>query len=562
MKYTNNAAQGKKSTLFLAGCCAGPTITVALLSTLPFLPSLFFGFVYDDYGTISENGFLFNPANFIRTLLLQSYAESAVVDHGRPVLLLSYFLDRWVWGSFAPGYRLTNLVIHMGSGLMLYQLINRFRSHLENNWIAAIAALLFAVHPLTSETVQMPAYREDLLVLFFTLAAMLVFIHKPVLSGRAAGLVTALFALAIGTKESAVMAPGWLALSLFIQPVDHERKRRFLLLGFLTAAAAAYAAYTVLVQNSQAGTTWWNGRSLAFPENVWTAPWLYVRYLHLMAWPLYQSIDHFTAPVRTAADHRFWIGVTALLLTLNIVRKHCRSNQPEGVAAGWILLTFIPVANLVPLLNPFAERYAYHMAAGIPFLCAAYFIRIKRRQQMRVATVILAGLVALAGGKTAVRLQYFRSDETLWKKTLETSPESTRALVWEGLRIKREGSRKQAYQLYEKALTLNPLDVPALINKAVLLGESGLLHEAHDILLEALSIQPEKSEIHANLATVYALRNDWALHLEAMRKAADYAPWSIRPNKRYLQALNQQGNTGEYARILQRLETIQPGQQW
>ena len=61
----------------------------------------------------------------------------------------SYMLDRQV--AAGPGiYHMTNLVLHIGSTLLLYALLSSITAQ---RWRSAWVALLFAIHPLHVESV-------------------------------------------------------------------------------------------------------------------------------------------------------------------------------------------------------------------------------------------------------------------------------------------------------------------------------------------------------------------------------------------------------------------------
>src|SRR5207247_10562788 len=76
----------------------------ALLAGLVYLNALHNPFVYDDYHTVVENRSIDRLAD-VRAIVLH--------DVTRPVVNLSYAIDRALWGATPVGFHVTNLLLHM-----------------------------------------------------------------------------------------------------------------------------------------------------------------------------------------------------------------------------------------------------------------------------------------------------------------------------------------------------------------------------------------------------------------------------------------------------------------
>ena len=66
------------------------------------------------------------------------------VGNYAPVQMLSYMVDYELWGLHAPGFLLTNLVIHAANGMLIYRLIDRWYG---GRLGALVAATIFLIHP-------------------------------------------------------------------------------------------------------------------------------------------------------------------------------------------------------------------------------------------------------------------------------------------------------------------------------------------------------------------------------------------------------------------------------
>src|SRR5207247_9944540 len=110
-------------------------------------------FQYDDFFTILENPHLDRWQTFIGHL-----------DHMvRPVLYATFLVDRSLYGNSAAGYHLLNLLLHLGSGLLVYQILALAVTE-ETRHVPFWTALLFLIHPIHTETVPYISGRGSVLL--------------------------------------------------------------------------------------------------------------------------------------------------------------------------------------------------------------------------------------------------------------------------------------------------------------------------------------------------------------------------------------------------------------
>ena len=81
-----------------------------------------------------------------------------------PLTWLSHAIDFQLYGLRAPGHHLTSILLHLATSVLLLLLLNRLTGAL---WRSALAAALFALHPLRVESVVWIAERKDVLCAFF-----------------------------------------------------------------------------------------------------------------------------------------------------------------------------------------------------------------------------------------------------------------------------------------------------------------------------------------------------------------------------------------------------------
>ena len=168
----------------------------ALLAGLVYLNALHNPFVYDDNRTITANTSIQSGTN-LRAMLLYNVK--------RPVVNVSYAIDRALWGPTPFGFHVTNVLLHMLNVVLLFHLALR----LARGRVAAFtAAALLGVHPMMTEAVGYISGRSELLCATFFLPA--VMCGRRWLGGggaRWAAITIAFWIAALASKETAAMFP-------------------------------------------------------------------------------------------------------------------------------------------------------------------------------------------------------------------------------------------------------------------------------------------------------------------------------------------------------------------
>ena len=254
---------------------------------------------------------------------------------------------------------------------------------------------------------------------------------------------------------------------------------------------------------------------LPFPANLLTAPWLWVKELRVLAWPHPLIADYVITPVTQISSWRFLAGAAALLAFAIAAFALDRRAPWIAFGMGWMLIGFAPVSNVVPLYNPFAERYLYLITIGFALVAAQLLSLLPERNWRCCAAqpdesgesaclhshaLLLALICAIYTGLAVNRIIDWTDDLSLWSKTLLQEPRSARAHTWVGLSCKKAGEMELALKHFSEADRLNPRETSGLINIAVLYGQNGRFAEAEQLLREAVRRRPDKADAHWNLA--------------------------------------------------------------
>ncbi|MCX6952485.1 MAG: hypothetical protein NTV51_10010 [Verrucomicrobia bacterium] len=179
---------------WLAAACLVAVVVLAYANTLraPFL--------FDDAGAVLDNPTI----RRLGSLSIFRPPTDGSTTTGRPVVNVSFALNYALGGEDVLGYHAVNLAIHALAALTLFGLLRRtppFATGAGAPWPAFFAALLWALHPLQTESVTCIAQRTESLCGLFYLLTLYGFV-------RAAG------APAPEEPAGALRRTPWLALSL------------------------------------------------------------------------------------------------------------------------------------------------------------------------------------------------------------------------------------------------------------------------------------------------------------------------------------------------------------
>ncbi len=504
-------------------------LLLILLPTLIWFPTLTFDFVLDDIGTFLEDPLAQGPLNLPGIFKSAVHVERSTLPYYRPIITLSYWLDRTLWGTNPAGFHLTNLLWHVVTVLLAYALLRQAEAAVG---IRLAAAALFAVLASHAEAVAWVQGRVDLVFSAFFLAAASVGVRlrvQPTLWGWTAALLA--FAIALLAKEPAVMLPGVLVLMWRLRGREPWRANAVRLAPFLVVLAG----YLSLRQGVLSGTA---GFALAFdqlPARTLGFLAVLLEYLRIVIWPGLLPNFHMTVapnslvtPPRVAASLVVAFG---LLLTV-IVRR--RIDQGRGkswvpaIGATWFLITLLPVLGVVAAQKAPAmgflvtERYVYLPSLGLCVAAAWGLAHLSLRQGWTVGLATLLFIVASSG--SLVRTQAWRDPETLYRAILPRTADRALAHVNLGTLYLARGEIQEAIIEFEAVLREDPAHAVALNNLGVARARQGRAEEALALYRQALQQRPSYAEAWNNIGVLMEEQGNWEEARVAYQKALALDP--------------------------------------
>lgn len=462
-KRTTVVTSSARSARFACG-------TVALAAGLVYLNALDNPFIYDDHVLIGENRSLLAPLNLLG-LILQ--------DLARPVINVSFAVDRALWGPAPFGFHVTNVLLHMLNVGLLFILATVALRHDERPLdqapertdavsplvVASVAALLLAVHPMMTGAVGYISARSEVLcTTWLVLALLSAGRWMKTADGKWLAATGGLWLLALATKETAAMFPLVLLMydRLVVPAADVvERRRRVAWLhlpffGMTTVFVVARVAVLTLVEHAEPGIPQW-GFVLVELDVV-------RRYLLLLLTPGAQSIFHAVSPVSGFFDPRVVVSVVTIGGLLVIAWRVRRLAGLATFGLVWFLLLLVPSSMLFVLDRgePMAEHRVYTASVGL-FLAIGLAVgwllpRLSelRPTTMRVVQVALIVWLAILGGRTMLRNMQWSDPIAVWTQAVNLAPDHWVPQLLLGEELQRANRCDEAVDRFRTAIRLYP----------------------------------------------------------------------------------------------------------
>jgi tetratricopeptide (TPR) repeat protein len=547
----------RSSNLSVLACSAA-----VCLAGLVYLNSLNNPFVYDDARSILNNRSLTDPT--FESIVLQNVS--------RPLVNVSYFVDHTIWGLAPFGYHLTSVLLHMLNVALLFLftrgvVMDRFRDEgPERNrratLTAAVAATLFAVHPMMTEAVGYVSGRSDVLAGTFNLLSF-VAVRRWLNTNRSRWLIVALaaFFLALSAKETAfVMAGLFLYYILLVRSDPQAVRRRHVALLCVPVVAIAIVGATVrlglFVFVEYAGRVGWQWRFGIAEIDVST------RYLALMIAPVGQTIFHGVPATTSFLEPRAIVALSIAALYVALVVLAARRRSIAGFGLAWFAVMLLPSAVLV-LMNrgePMAERRVYFASAGL-FLAAGHGAAVvwaalesgRRFTRIIVATAAAVLIMGLAG-RTIIRNAVWSSPIQLWAEAVEHNPEHWFPQLVLGESLHEAGRHTEAIHEYRRALQSGAHVAAVYEHLGLCQLELRHLDDAVVTFTALATVDPKSAAATNGLATVALLKGDLDAARRGYLESLDLDPRSIEARRGIVLVEERSGGRSDEA--LRRCEEI------
>ncbi len=520
------------------------SLFLLVLTLFAYLPALRCTYIWDDDDYVTENATL-PTVDGLRRIWL----EPGAVPQYYPLVHTSFWIEYRIWKLHPFGYHLVNVLLHAITAMFLWRLLRRLS--VPGAWLIAA---IFAVHPVTVESVAWVTERKNVLCAAFYFASLLVYWRFATGAerqgrGRLYALALGLFVAGLLSKTVACSMPAVVLVLVWWRHPEKLRRQAVLLLPFF------------LVGLGMAGMTVWMERHVVGAAGAefdlsmvdrcgiaGRAVWFYAGKV-LLPYPLIFIYPRWsTDPLPMAAIFSAIAAVAVLVVLFCGCRRWGRGPLAGALIFAGVLLPALGFVDVYPMRYAFvADHFQYlAMPAMIAMIVVAVTLMLQRygisavggtdsaRRIRLICTLLLLGLVAA----TWHRCLAFYDAETLWRDTLEKNDTAWIAhnnlgkilldrgeLVpaidhfkrvvelkpdhynaWNNLGLAYTGLEQYAAaeSALDQARSLRPGDETILVNYATLLVRQKRFDEAGDIYRQVINHYPASVPAHMNLGNMLA----------------------------------------------------------
>ena len=541
-------------------------IIVIVSSIIVYSNTLKNSFQWDDEQRIVKNihiRYLKNIPNFFKPGYFNLY-EEARGERYRPLRTITFAIDYKFWKNNSVGYHITNILLHTICSVLVWYFVFYIT---KNGLISTLSALVFAVHPVHTETVTYIKNRSDVLCCVFYLLSFMFFTRSiekrqnliqkrdaSLPAGEEGGQALSLPPLQLSCPPTVPCPPmvQWRKWWGRAGSMTANSTFNFLIsfLFFILAILSKEMAVTIplvftlyivffINKNSQ--------KSALFKTSYfWFLLFIYVifRFYYLSGGKtLGGSGFNFLAIVRTVSDYiklsfipyplcldRTYIEYPFFSLTVisSIVILFVffvfilKTNRQSKFFLIFFLITLLPVSNILFIKErAIAEQRLYIPSIG---LCVFIGIFLATNFSKKYIKVVFLLILILFSYLTVKRNNDYRDEITLWRKTIKTSP-SSRAFNNLGTAYWNKKYYSDAIISWKNAIKLDNYNAEAISNLGAVSYDLKFYDEAIEYFKKAIEIEPWNYIVISNLGAAYSIKGDYKNAIEIHKKAVEIAPW-------------------------------------
>lgn len=521
-----------------------------------------FNFVYDDDYQIVNNPKIQSWSHVRGYFTSHLWANAAGFDrptnYYRPLFLLWLRLNYALFGLNAACWHASSLVLHLLTVWLAY--LAALRLLALAGWdesppraTAAVAALIFALHPAHVEPVAWLSAASELLLTIFFLLAFVAYAESRS-SGKPLGIAVSLasFALALLAKETAIM---FVPLVLGCELARREQKGSLLRrLGRGLASCLLWAGVAVvylLVRRAALGSLGHTQVPVGTAVMLKTLPellWFYVRHL-LWPWPLAEFYDVFY--VNSVRAREFIVPAMAITIVVVALAVWARRSRAALMATLWILLPLLPVLDVALLrFNALAaDRYLYLPSFGFCVLAAMALVRLAELPRLRRWSLVIVLLPAgLMGASAARQVAPWENDLLLYENAVAVAPRNAFAKTLLGTQLILRSENQRALKLLLESYALDSYAWATSFNLGYLEFRLGDLPQAERFFQRAIWLDPHNRNQFLMLGLTQKRMGNFAGATATLQKTAEVWPQAPLVHLSRGEALEQEGRYAEARR--------------
>ncbi len=491
--------------------------TIVVLSCLTIITwavfgnSLINGFVWDDALFILDNPLY---KNFEIKKIFTTLANGLEF---LPVRDISYAIDYNIGQGRPLVFHVSNLIIYtlvvfsvFFYARVLYRLLfpmNKDGEYSTSMVVAAVTALMFAVHPIHCEPVNFVTCRNALLstLFFFVSGTLFLRIFSVPETRWKTGIrylvALAAFVASIFSKANSIILP-FILLLLSCYTVRTRRLRTAVsTLPFIGVAVGGFyllisIAFKAAIISDRVEDWTLNG-CITKLAKAFQIP---LFYLGKLIYPHGLSASYDTVFAWSPSTPSVIAAAVALVIAF-AASTRIRTNHPYVLfCLCWYLLALLPVLNFFVTMPVVADRYILLPSFAFYFLLACAGVQLASRVGWRIMAITSAGIVVYWSLVAVEQNRVWFSDETLWTAAIRTSPNDSKGYRNLGNLYLEQGNYQKALQYFEHVKDYDPA---YFLTLGLLAFNAGKLQEAKELFSKSIGRDIKYTEAIYYLGLVY-----------------------------------------------------------
>ncbi|KAK3745099.1 hypothetical protein QZH41_015084, partial [Actinostola sp. cb2023] len=529
---------------------------IATVSLLCYWNSCNGDFVFDDSEAIENNKDILPESSLLNLFVHDFWGGNLAANDShksyRPLTVLTFRVNYWLSGGLSPwGFHFVNVILHSLVSILSLRVFDEvFENYTPTAKVSRqgfLSALIFAVHPIHTESVAGIVGRADLLCALCFFVSFLVYIkccrlYNSHHSQSALGyllLSVLLCGLAMLFKEQGItVLNNKISLygGLFYRQSILALVGIALLLGRWNVMGSAIPLFQVSdnpasfeesfiarlrllsIDSSTVDTLDWQviNYNYIYGINLWilVCPWWLCFDWSMGCIPLIKSP---TDP-RILAVFLMW-GVVVALLGYCLFGVPSRYRRICTMGLAFIVVPFLPASNVFFRVGfVVAERVLYLSSVGSCILVVLGITALSRKASLRKVSLccvdniwfVICGIFAMLACFalwTIKRNGQWLDEDSLFTSGQAVCPLNAKVHYNIGKVRSNQHNDEEALRYYRQAVRLNPTYHDALNNLGNLLKEKGEIKEAEELLERAVKSSHTFAAGWMNLGTVKAAMN-------------------------------------------------------
>jgi Tfp pilus assembly protein PilF len=532
-----------------------PYLLICLFVVLIYFPSFTGEFILDDISLVEKNEYLREWHSIGSYLSQEDGYDKNLGGHGhtgyyRPLINLFYTLDYKVWGMFAPGFRITNTILHL---LVCFSLFSLYNLILNKRYIALMLALIFSLHPVNTETVSWITSRNNILVTLFGILSLIFYIRSYRNQKYYEYILSVIFfSFAVFCKEFGLMLLP--VFFLYQRIFNDEKKITFIELREYCPFIIVSIIYFFFRHNVIESLLTPAGFSDVFTR-IYNFPYVFLLNLKLVFFP-YKLHSFFIKYPENILNTASLISIFLILMLVILLWIYRKNRILIFFVIAFFILLF-PVLNIIPTSAPYliAMRWLYF---PMPFILMILTLPIEKLYgwNKKMTLYLFIGILICLGSSTYTLNRFlWHSPEDFFKqevghfnnrfyydgmgfiygkeKKYELAMKFHEMSISEGIRLNinyieyaelliEKGRPEKALEYLDKAWNVNFAHnrmARILHDKGVIYFKLNNLAEAERNILQAINLSPDEPVYWEDLGVVQGGMGRHKDAIESFKKA-------------------------------------------